>query len=367
MAGVIAEIGLAVVRFPGWWLGELAALVPAGLRRMIGGERGAVVFELSDDEVAISVHGGSKRREVGRVDRGLDRAAQRQAIARLCRRLNLDSGHVVLRLAEGHALRKRMELPLAAEENLREVLEFEMDRQTPFKPDEVRFDNRIVHRDPDSGRIQVELVVVPRSVVDEAVLNATEWGVPPDIVDIAGVPQPEIGGFNLLPKDYRPTRGRAGSVANAVLALAVVALSAAFVYRAFERQNTVIGVMGERVAEAKIEAEAAVALRERIEGLIEDGEFLGARKRQGLGVTAVIEELSRMLPDDTWIYQLRLNAEEVRVWGYARAASQILALIEASPVFAGVTFRSPVTQDQRVGLERFNLSARIVPRTERPE
>ena len=38
-------------------------------------------------------------------------------------------------------------MPAATEENLPQVLSFEMDRLTPFRSDEVYFDHRVVGRD----------------------------------------------------------------------------------------------------------------------------------------------------------------------------------------------------------------------------
>ena len=66
-----------------------------------------------------------------------------------------------------------MVLPAAAADRLRDVLSFEIDRQTPFAATDVAFDARVLRRRPD-GQLDVDLVVVavpPRalsSVVREA-------------------------------------------------------------------------------------------------------------------------------------------------------------------------------------------------------
>ncbi len=55
-----------------------------------------------------------------------------------------DVSEVVLCLPKDKALTRALTLPLAAEENLREVLAFEMNRQTPFRADQVYYDYMVV-------------------------------------------------------------------------------------------------------------------------------------------------------------------------------------------------------------------------------
>ena len=53
------------------------------------------------------------------------------------------------------ALVRRVTMPAATEENLRQVLGFEMDRLTPFRADDVYFDYRVVSRDAAAGQLAI--------------------------------------------------------------------------------------------------------------------------------------------------------------------------------------------------------------------
>ena len=66
---------------------------------------------------------------------------------------------VRLVLTPEQALLKTITLPLATEENLREVVGFELDRHTPFTPDQAYYDVQIVRRDPQNEKIVVSLAV----------------------------------------------------------------------------------------------------------------------------------------------------------------------------------------------------------------
>ncbi|MCH7635096.1 MAG: carboxy terminal-processing peptidase [Proteobacteria bacterium] len=183
MTDLAARLIAVIGGFFAWWFKELAGLVPARLRGALEGSAQAALLDLSGPEIVLSRLSGRSWRELGRVDpQGLNEPAQARAFARLIKKAKLDQLDVVLRLPASTALRKTLSLPLAAEENLRQVLTFEMDRHTPFSADEVYFDYRVRMRDAETGRMEVELVTVPRKVMDERCERAAAWGVVPDVV-----------------------------------------------------------------------------------------------------------------------------------------------------------------------------------------
>ena len=73
----------------------------------------------------------------------------------------------------------------------------------------------------------------------------------------------------------------------------------------------------------------------------------------------VLDELTRVLPDDSWLEQLTLRSAEVQLRGYSANASAVIALLEGSDVFENVEFRAPVTRLKTPPVERFNISAQI--------
>ena len=57
--------------------------------------------------------------------------------------------------------------------------------------------------------------------------------------------------------------------------------------------------------------------------------------------------------------QLNLRDGTLQLYGFARTASELIGLLEQSSLFRTPQFRSPVTQDPRLGEERFHLSVDI--------
>ena len=59
-----------------------------------------------------------------------------------------------------------VEFPVATEENLGEVIGYELDRLTPFSADEALFGYRVIGRDDEKGIIKVYLTVLPRAAFE---------------------------------------------------------------------------------------------------------------------------------------------------------------------------------------------------------
>jgi general secretion pathway protein L len=93
-------------------------------------------------------------------------------------------------------------LPLAALENLRQVCAFELDRQTPFKLDQVYFDSRVIRRDVATKQANVELVVLTRAVLDTAVQSLGPLATRLNSVDVLDE-RGALVGINLLPEERR--------------------------------------------------------------------------------------------------------------------------------------------------------------------
>jgi general secretion pathway protein L len=249
-----------------------------------------------------------------------------------------------------------MALPLAAETNLDQVVAFELDRRTPFKHEEVYHSQRVLQRDAAAKRLSVQLTVVPRRVVDEALALAERLGLVLDRVEVAG----DASG-NLLPARPQPLAARLPSVAFGVLALLAVALAGAAAFIPLERAHRAATALRAEVAESKRLADESLRLQKDIDAEIQEGGFLAARKRQVPSASEILFTVTQLLPDDTWLNELEISAGEMRATGYAESASAILGLIDQSPRFANAAFRSPVTQDQRAKREQFNIAAHVAP------
>ncbi len=75
----------------------------------------------------------------------------------------------------------------------------------------------------------------------------------------------------------------------------------------------------------------------------------------------ILDGLSTLLPDDTWLAQLGVVGEQVTLEGRTASSAPLVGLIEASAIFGEVTYLSPVTRDSGGSFERFNFSVKLRP------
>ncbi|MBD0271258.1 MAG: PilN domain-containing protein, partial [Acetobacteraceae bacterium] len=101
-----------------------------------------------------------------------------------------------------------------------------------------------------------------------------------------------------------------------------------------------------------LEAEAA-ALRARF--------ALAAEIRGGRpSAVAVLDEVARLLPDESWLTEFRLTGDQLTVAGFAARADGLIGLLDASPMLREVRFAAPVTRDRPDAPERFQVAMRVV-------
>src|SRR5690606_22651989 len=175
-----------------------------------------------------------------------------------------------------------LNLPAAAEENLRQVLAFEMDRQTPFKADQVYFDSRVLGHDANGRTARVELVLIPRGQLDE------ELGVlPGGATELDGVDtwRDERGAarrnINLLPPERRARRRSLRLPLNLGLAAVAIILLVANMNQSLANRAAAVELMREEVKQAGDEARKVSELRQTLADSIAGANFLTERKRKG--------------------------------------------------------------------------------------
>ena len=112
-------------------------------------------------------------------------------------------------------------------------------------------------------------------------------------------------------------------------------------------------------------APSAEALRREeagLNGLRKEIAFLSGFKERRDTILGMLDELSRIVPNDAYVSNLRFREGTVELQGSAENASNLVPLLERSPVFENVTFNAPSSRG-RDNRETFSLKAEI----ERPK
>ena len=76
----------------------------------------------------------------------------------------------------------------------------------------------------------------------------------------------------------------------------------------------------------------------------------------------VLDALSQILPDNTYVTELHLAGNKLQIVGITRDAPSLIPLIEQSPHFTRATFYAPTTRSPSDPGERFHIEMKVEPK-----
>ena len=354
---------LVISRFLRWWVGELATWLPAWLTSWWRGIGHLVLIGIDDPSKAVLM-----RAKEGAIENiaSIDLNAPDPALlgVRLDQKLTKQLGSSIrylLCLPPDSILQRSVTLPMAVEENLRQTLAFELDRLTPFKPDQAYFDFLLGERLVESRQIIVHLAVASKATVDASLQRARMLGLPVVGATFAGDVLAHGGNMrNLLPAEVRQSPpSNSPKWRRVVLAFSAFALLAAALGIPVLQKRTAAISLLVPLAQAKQAAQETDALRDKLEKLAGIHNWLPDRKWEGHSTFRILEELSRRLPDDTFAIQLDYDGNNVQIQGESASSASLIETLEASPLFKDVGFKSQLIKIQGTGTDRFHINASL--------
>jgi general secretion pathway protein L len=335
-----------------WWSGEIFAILPEGLRDAIAQRRQKLFIETDGQALQLSLGSWGSREAAGQVPVTASAEAQEK--------LPRDTQQTIVLMPEGKVLSRPLVLPLAAEENLREVLSFEMDQHTPFQAANVYYDYVVTGRDTERQALLVDLVYSPRSKVDALLEAIASHDLNVDVVTSRGRDGSNLRSINLLPQELRQNRRAGPGRVNVVLAAVCAALLVVAIALPIVQKTEALDLLEVQVQAAAAKAREGNQVRRDLEKMADASRFLFEKKRSDIMAVTLVDEISRILPDHTWVMRLDISATEMQLQGQSEASASLIALIEASPLFENANFRSPVVQVPGTDADRFHLSADII-------
>jgi general secretion pathway protein L len=249
-----------------------------------------------------------------------------------------------------------LELPKRAGEFLEGIVRAQIDRLTPWNASEA-----VYHWTPpvevQGDRIVVTVSATARNFVAPFVQAIAELGVAtvavstrtPDVdaKPVTVIEQRVRGGDDLGRIRIALRSGFAASAVAAVLAL----LLSGFATDYYDEQTQQIQ---HQIAEHRAAIRAgqtgnsATALLEK-------------RKHTTPASVMVMEELSAILPDNTYATELHIEGDKLQIVGVTQDAPSLIEILERSPHFVRATFFAPTTHAAGDPGDRFHIEAHIRP------
>jgi general secretion pathway protein L len=271
----------------------------------------------------------------------------------------LRSSRVELVLQSVRFVFRPLELPRRASEFLDGIVRAQIDRLTPWPPEEAAF-GYSTPREIPGDRILLTVAATARASIAPFVqalasLSADTLVVSTLVPDAGSAAaaikvfeQKGPGGLQV----QRVRRTLIGILAAAGL-LAATAVAADIVVGdgLQARQDDVVN----KIAARRATMRASLDARDSVVAGLEQ------RKYQTPSSVIVLEALSRIFPDHTYVTELRIVGDKVQVVGITRDAPALIRLIEQSTYFTRATFFAPTTRSPSQSGDNFHIEAQIQP------
>lgn len=331
-----------------WWLGQLAALLPAGMRRAVADNADATIVRIDGENLSLLVRRDAALEFIG--------TAHPNDWPALVHGTSGLPPLLLLRAPAGCVLCKRLSLPLAVRHDLGNVLGLAIDRETPFERSEVYWTYRTLGADKTNAVVEVELIIVPHHYVAPAIDAIRKAGL--RVSALALEPEHDIliwvDGIAIGP--WLHSQRRLAPLSAAALALFVAAILTPFAV-----QQLRLDLADRAISAAEGRAQEAAALRRSITERVAAMKYFGRAHDSGESVLGTVAAITRALPDDSFLTRLSLHGRTLTMTGASAQAAGLIAALSHSSAVRDPNFDAPITVDAHGGRETFAISAALVP------
>jgi general secretion pathway protein L len=342
-----------------WWRRELAFLIPAKISQFFYTPQPAIIIKPIDNTIELSYEIKGVQHNLATVTCEI---SQQETVKNLLSDERFKNAIFILRLSNQETLNKTLNLPLAAQTNVSQVVSYEIDRYSPFKIDQIYFATHLENIDTEASQLSIKLMIVQRKLLEKRYKDCKMLGISPQFVEVEHYPNDLQNlhlAYNLLPLDLQPkiknrSRWIIGSLMTALTFLSVTSLVLPVWLEYQEVEN-----LQKQISSVEKEVKAVKSLQAEMDEIREENQALINEKIASPPVVAILNEISALLKDDSWLSYLQYSDGQLQLQGESPTASNLLADLEASDYFAKVSFASPVTQDKASGSERFQITAEI--------
>lgn len=337
----------------------------------------------------------------------------------------LGSAEIFVGVPASLVMTRVVTFPAAVRENLEQTLRYEMEKLVPLRAEKVRFSFQQLSEKKEGGEIQV-LVLVAQKTAIEPYLGLADRipggisGIEPVSIAVShllgldetrpdrfakgpgavaeqlihlpddpagalsrqpsvwGVPAipygPAVGlalrgildcplRLNLVPAPLRRRPSRVGLIVGAVLLtgclIAGLAWGGAILY---QQRATAVAVQRE-LNRLRENVRQVRDLEEKIKTARGRMATLHGFEGDHIPLIDILRELTEMIPETAWIRDFSLTDNKIRINGEAETAAELIGLLENSPLFQDVVFRSAIVR-QKQGQERFQIEMELEPQGE---
>jgi general secretion pathway protein L len=165
--------------------------------------------------------------------------------------------------------------------------------------------------------------------------------------------------MNFMPAHLRKKPDKTSLIILMALAVLFVISGVMWIGSYVMTQRAIMAEMDQELDRLKSEAAEVEKIREEINGCQARIDFLSARRPGNVYMADIGKELSERIPASAWIKELKVSEDQLSLYGSADSASELIPLLEDSPVFSDVKFLSTIRKGKD-DKELFRIGLKIV-------
>jgi len=265
----------------------------------------------------------------------------------------LRGARVELNLPAGMFLFRELDFPAKAVDFLDGVLRAQIDRLTPWSPAQAAFGSS-APAPAGLDRIKLVMAAAPLARIEPIVRALGAAGA--NSVIVAARREPGVAAPPIVVHESAFRRATVAIEARGRLRAALVgALAFAGVCAA---ASSLLGAWLDSRAE-DIAAETRQWRQAQMSGARDPDIMLHKRKHDAPLVVLVMEQLARILPDDTYLKEMQFGEGKVEIAGVSADATRLVGMLERSPTFSRATFSAPTMHAPNEPGDQFHIQAQV--------
>jgi general secretion pathway protein L len=269
------------------------------------------------------------------------------------------SSRIEIVLQSNRFVFRPLELPRRAGEFLDGIVRAQIDRLTPWPAEEAAF-GYSAPSDIANDRIKLTVAATARALI--APFVQALGGLGADAIVVSTV-APDEGAGTAAIKVFEQS-GRGGLEVQRLRRALIGILGAAGLLAATAIVADIVVGDGLQARQDDVVNKIA-AHRATMRASLDTSDSVVAglerRKHETPSSVIVLEALSRIFPDHTYVTELRIVGDKVQVVGVTRDAPSLIRLIEQSAYFTRATFFAPTTRSPSQAGDNFHIEAQIQP------
>jgi general secretion pathway protein L len=261
-----------------------------------------------------------------------------------------------LRLEEGRALVRRLSPIALPASRLRAAALLDLETATPFRTDDVHA--LVMRARGSTGLAGSNYAIVKRAILDPLIEACTKANRTIGQIDIVSAAQV----YSVSDSDLRRLAegaGRPGKGWRRALMLVTILSGMGTLAHFSVQYDGAIRQAENHAEELAVEAKAVRTAMEQQAARIAEIQALRTSIEERKLVSAIWEELARVLPDSSFLTDLAVKEETVSISGYSAAASSIIVALEGSDLFDQASFTAPVVKVPGNEGDRFAIDLKM--------